>query len=109
MPSDTGVVENARRPVAVHRKSYLNRRRSGPSETIMSLIRLAQWGGDGARQRIEFAALESVMSRGTPSTTALLRGTMERPDSGVASQLPASGDTEGSSWRRAVGARSWST
>src|SRR5215468_9999765 len=84
MPADAGVVENARRPVAVHRKSYLNRRRAGPSETIMSLIRLAQWGGDGARRRIESAALESVISRGTPSTTALLRATMERPDSVVA-------------------------
>src|SRR5262245_30482566 len=60
MPSDAGVVENARRPVAVHRKSYWNRRRSGPSETIMSLIRLAQWGGDGARRRIESAALEAL-------------------------------------------------
>src|SRR5262249_35161759 len=49
---------------------------------------------------------ESVMSRGTLSTTALLRPTMERPDSVVAGQLPASGDTEGSSWRRAVGGRS---
>src|SRR5262249_36042040 len=105
MPPDAGVVENARRPVAVHRKSYSNRRRSGPSETIRSLSRLAQWGGDGPRRRIESAALESVMSRGTPPTTALLRATMERPDSVVAGQLPASGDTEGSSGRRAVGRR----
>ena len=55
MPTDASVVENARRPVAVHRKSDLNSRRSGPTETIMSLIRLAQWGGDGAWRRIESA------------------------------------------------------
>ena len=72
----------------------------------MSLIRPAQWAGDGARRRIESAGSESVMSRGTLSTTALLRANMERPDSVVAGQLPASGDTEGSSWRRAVGGRS---
>jgi hypothetical protein len=106
MPSNAGVVENARRPVAVHRKSDLSRRRSGPSETIMSLIRLAQWGGDGARRRIESATLGSVMSRGTPSTTALLRASMERPDSVAAGQLPASGDTEESTGRRAVSGRS---
>jgi hypothetical protein len=106
MPSDAGVVEKARRPIAVHRKSDLNRRRSGPSETIMSLSRLAQWGGDGARRRIESATLESVMSRGTPSTTALLRASMERPDSVAAGQLRASGDTEGSTGRRAVSGRS---
>ena len=75
----------------------------------MSLIRPAQWAGDGARRRIESAGSESVMSRGTLSTTALLRATMEPPDSVVAGQLPASGDTEGSSWRRAVGGRSSST
>jgi hypothetical protein len=106
IPTDASVVENARRPVAVHRKSDLNRRRSDSSEPIMSLIRPAQWAGDGARRRIESAGSESVMSRGTLSTTALLRASMERPDSVVAGQLPASGDTEGSSWRRAVGGRS---
>jgi hypothetical protein len=103
------VVENARRPVAVHRKSDLNRRRSDSSEPVMSLIRTAQWAGDGARRRIESAGSESVMSRGTLSTTALLRATMERPDSVVAGQLPASGHTVASSWRRAVGGRSSST
>ena len=39
MPTDASVVENARRPVAVHRKSDSNKHRSGPSEPIMSLIR----------------------------------------------------------------------
>src|SRR4051812_37376675 len=105
MPTDASVVENARRPVAVRRKSDLNRYRSGSSEPIMSLIRAAQWAGDGARRRFESAGSESVSSRGTLSTTTLLRATMERPDSVVASQLPASGDTEGNSWRRAVGRR----
>jgi hypothetical protein len=109
MPTDASVVENARRPVAVHRKSDLNRCRSGSSEPIMSLIRAAQWAGEGARRRIESAGSESVTSRGTLSTTALLRATMERPDSVVAGQLPASGATEGNSWRRAVGRRSASS
>jgi hypothetical protein len=106
IPTDASVVENARRPVAVHRKSDLNRCRSGSSEPIMSLIRAAQWAGEGARRRIESAGSESVMSRGILSTTVLRRATRERPDSVVAGQLPASGDTEGSSWRRAVGGRS---
>jgi hypothetical protein len=75
----------------------------------MSLIRPAHWAGDGARRRIESAGSESVMSCGILSTTVLLRATMERPDSVVAGQLPVSGDTEGSSWRRAVGGRSSST
>src|SRR3954468_6270448 len=105
LPTDASVVENARRPVAVHRKWDLNRRRSDSSEPIMRLIRPAQGAGDGARGRIESAGSESVMSRGTLSTTALLRATMERPDSVVAGQLPASGATEGNSWRRAVGRR----
>ena len=43
------------------------------------------------------------------STTAFLRATMERPDSGVAGQLPASGDTAGSWWRQVVGNQSSST
>jgi hypothetical protein len=64
MPTDARVVENARRPVAVHRKSYLNRRRSGSSEPIMSLILAAQWAGEGGRWRIESAGSEFVMSRG---------------------------------------------
>src|SRR5262249_50511748 len=109
LPTDASVVENARRPVAVHRKSDLNRRRSESSEPLMSLIRPAQWAGDGARRRSESAGSESVMSRGTLSTTALLRATMEPPDSVVAGRLPPAGDTEGSSWRRAVGGRSSST
>jgi hypothetical protein len=71
----------------------------------MSLSQPAGWAGDGARRRIKSAGSESVMSRGTLSTTALLRATMERPNSVVAGQLPASGDTEESSWRRAVGGR----
>jgi hypothetical protein len=109
IPTDASVVENARRLVAAHRKSDLNRRRSDSSEPIMSLIRTAQWAGDGARRRIESAGSESVMSRGTLSTTALLRATMEPADSVVAGQLTASGDTEGSWWRRAIGGRSSST
>src|SRR5262249_9767188 len=109
LPTDASVVENARRPVAVHRMSDLNRRRSDSSEPFMSLIRPAQWAGDGARRRIESAGSQSVMSPGTLSTTALLRASMERTDPVVAGQLPASGDTEGSSWRRAVGGRSSST
>jgi hypothetical protein len=68
-----------------------------PIEPIMSLIRPAQWAGDGAQRRIESAGSESVMSRGILPTTALLRATMERRDPVVAGQLPASGDTEGSS------------
>jgi hypothetical protein len=109
IPPDASVVENARRPVAVHRKSDLNRCRSDSSEPIMSQIRPAQWAGDGARRLIESAGSESVMSRGALSTTALPRATMERPDSVVAGPFPASGDTKGSSWRRAVGGRSSST
>jgi hypothetical protein len=49
------------------------------------------------------------MSRGILSTTAFLRATMERPDSGVAGQLPASGDTAGICWRQVVGSQSLST
>jgi hypothetical protein len=106
MPTDASVVENPRRPVAVHQKTHLDRRRSGSSEPIMSLIRAAQWAGEGARRRIESAGSESVTSRGSLSTTALLRATQERPDSVVAGQLPASRATAGNSWRRAVGRRS---
>jgi hypothetical protein len=84
----------------------LNRRQSGSSEPIMSLIRPARWAGDGARRQIESAGSQPVMSRGTPSTTALLRTPMERPDFVVAGRLPASGDTEASSWPRAVGGQS---
>jgi hypothetical protein len=103
MPTDASMVESARRPVALHRKSDLNRRRSGLSEPIMSLIRAAQWAGECARRRIESAGSEPVTSRGTLSTTALLRATMVRPDSVVAGQLPAIGGPEGNSWRRALG------
>jgi hypothetical protein len=138
MPTDANVVENGRRPIAVHRKNHLwafhrevnstpsnclsgsvkavgftslcnarlNRRQSGSSEPIMSLIRPAQWAGDGARRQIESAGSQPVMSRGPPSTTALLRTPMERPDFVVAGRLPASGDTEASSWPRAVGGQS---
>ena len=103
MPTDASVVENVRHPVAVHRKSYLNRRGTGSSEPIMSLIRPDPWAGYGARRRIKSAGSESVMSLDTLSITSLLRGTMERPDSVVAGQLPAFGDTVGNSWRRAGG------
>ena len=84
----------------------LNSRRSGSSEPIMSLIRPAQWAGDGARRRIESTGSESVMSRGTLSTTALLRATHGAARFRGGRPAPGLRHTEGSSWRRAVGRRS---